>query len=132
MRPILLFVLVLGCSEAALTAEEPVWGKQQCAHCAMLVSEKAPAAQAVTLEGKRRFFDDLGCMVAWESREAPKVRARWVRGPGGTGWVEPGSTRFASGRPTPMDFGFVADTQGTATFEDVRSAVLSKIERGSR
>ena len=72
---------------------------------------------------------DLGCMVAWEDRENPKVTARWVRGPGGTGWVDPATTRFASGRTTPMDFGFLADSQGTATFDEVRAAVRQKSQR---
>lgn len=125
----LLSMLVLGCAEGALKAEEPIWGKQQCAHCAMLVSEKPPSAQALTAEGKRRFFDDLGCLVAWEDREHPKVTARWVRDPSGTGWVDPVATHFSPGHPTPMDFGFLPDAQGAASFEQVRAAVREKAQR---
>lgn len=117
-------MLLLGCTEANLEAVEPVWGKQQCSHCAMLVSEKAPAAQAVTTEGKRRFFDDIGCMVAWEQREHPRVRARWVRA--GESWIDPTATRFSAGQSTPMDFGFLADSKGAVTFEEVQQSVRAK------
>ena len=121
-------LLWLGCDEGALKPEEPVWGKQQCAHCAMLVSQKPTAAQALTAQGKRLFFDDIGCLVAWEDREAPKVTARWVRAPSGTGWVDPTSAHFSAGHPTPMDFGFLPDAQGTVSFDALRAAVKVKAQ----
>jgi nitrous oxide reductase accessory protein NosL len=129
IRFFLAVVLLAGCTEASLKPEDPVWGKQQCAHCAMLVSEKPPAAQVVTSDGKRRFFDDVGCMVAWEDRESPKVSARWVRDPSGTGWVDPATTHFSAGHPTPMDFGFLPDAAGVITFELLRTAVREKARR---
>lgn len=131
MKRALLFMLVLGCSETRLEAVEPIWGKQQCAHCAMLVSEKPPSAQAVTSDHKRRFFDDLGCLIAWELREKPQVTARWVRNPDGA-WVDPSATRFASGATTPMDFGFLPDPKGDADFDQVRAAVQEKVSRGRK
>jgi hypothetical protein len=91
----------------------------------MLVSEKAPSAQALLQNGQRRFFDDVGCLVAWEAREQPQLAAHWVRGPGGEGWVAPEATRFQAGVPTPMDYGFVAATDGV-TFDEVRAAVARK------
>lgn len=126
MKRWLLFLAVLGCSERVLKPEEPIWGKQQCSHCAMLVSERPPSAQAVTAEGKRYFFDDIGCMVAWEDRVAPRVAARWVRAPVGNAWADPATSRFSGGRPTPMDFGFLPDAQGTVTFDQLRDAVREK------
>jgi len=119
-------LLVVGCAERAPGPEEPIWGKQQCAHCAMLVSEKAPAAQLLGTDGKRRFFDDLGCMVAWEDREQRQVKARWVRAPSGDGWVDPAATKFSGGKVTPMDFGFLPDAQGTLSFDQVRAVVREK------
>ena len=125
MRAALLIVLAMSCSDAPLAAVEPVWGKQQCSHCAMLVSEKPPAAQAVTSDSKRRFFDDVGCMIAWELREHPVVTARWVRADGK--WVDPAAARFSAGHSTPMDFGFLADSAGALGFAEVRAAVQEKI-----
>lgn len=119
--------MVLGCSESVLKPEEPIWGKQQCAHCAMLVSDRPPAAQLVTADGKRHFFDDVGCMVAWEDHEGPRVAARWVHAPGGKGWTDPAATRFSAGRSTPMDFGFLPDARGTVTFDQLGDAVRGKI-----
>ena len=127
MRATLLLIVMMSCSEARLEAEEPVWGKQQCSHCAMLVSEKASAAQLVTIDSKRRFFDDVGCLAAWELREKPAVSARWVRA--GGKWVDPASAHFSGGHATPMDFGFLADPAGTLTFDQVRSAVQDKVKQ---
>ena len=126
MRAALVLLMLAGCTERVPGPEEPIWGKQQCAHCAMLVSEKAPAAQLLTAEGKRRFFDDLGCMVAFEEREHPKVAARWVRTPADDGWVDPATVKFSGGKVTPMDFGFLSQAQGPLTFEEVRTAVNNK------
>lgn len=124
---VLMLVVLVGCAEQVVGPEEPVWGKQACAHCAMLVSEKAAAAQALTSEGKRKFFDDPGCMVAWEEREHPQLKGQWVKGPGGEGWVEAKTARFSGGHPTPMDFGFLAASEGV-TYEQVRQAVKAKAE----
>ncbi len=121
-------VMILSCTENGPKPEDPVWGKQQCAHCSMLVSEKEPSAQLLSEGRKRYFFDDLGCLVAWEDREHPQVLARWVRGPQGVGWVDPMSTLFSSGHATPMDFGFWADTQGI-DFEHMRQTVREKAKR---
>ncbi len=131
MRPwafALAVVLGLGCESGPPKPEEPVWGKQQCAHCSMLVSEKPPAAQALRDDNARKYFDDVGCLVAWEDREAPKLKAKWVRGPGGEGWVPAETARYSSGHVTPMDFGFLADTTG-ATWDEVRAAVQAKSRR---
>jgi hypothetical protein len=121
-------LLLLACDSGPLQPVEPVWGKQPCAHCAMLVSERASAAQAVLQTGERKFFDDVGCLVAWEAREQPKVKARWVRGPQAQGWVDPSTAKFSSGNPTPMDFGFVAANDGVS-WDEVRQAVRAKARR---
>ena len=128
MRAAILMLVLVGCTESAPRAEDPVWGKQACAHCAMLVSEKPPAAQLITSDGKRKFFDDLGCMVAFEEREHPQVTARWVRDPSGEGWTEPATIHFSGGHKTPMDFGFLPDVQGIVTFDELRGVVLQKRE----
>lgn len=129
MKRALLFLAVMSCAERPLEAVDPVWGKQQCAHCAMLVSAKPPAAQAITADGKRKHFDDLGCMVAWEDRESPKVAARWVRSPEGAGWLDPAAAHFVGGQATPMDSGFLPDPAGPFSFSDVRAAVRERARR---
>ncbi len=102
---------------------DPVWGKEPCAHCAMLVSDRRYAAQAVD-DGDHFYFDDIGCMVLWLEGRA---RARsWVRGDGGTTWVDAGRARYGSGAATPMDFGFEPQADGAVAWDELRSAVLRK------
>jgi nitrous oxide reductase accessory protein NosL len=120
-----LLVAFTACESGPPKPEEPIWGKQQCAHCSMLVSEKPPAAQALREDGARKFFDDVGCLVAWEDRVKPQLKARWVRGPGGEGWVAAEEAKYSGGHVTPMDFGFLADSAGVS-YDEVRAAVREK------
>ena len=113
MAPRLLLLALLlggGCRGAAARAEDPVWGKQPCAHCAMLVDEPRFAAQALTRDGGRLYFDDVGCLAAW-LREHPGAAAQaWVDRDGG--WVPAAAARFADGARTPMGYGFAAAGDG--------------------
>ncbi len=105
--------------------EEPVWGKQPCAHCAMLVSDKRYAAQA-TMDGERRFFDDIGCMVLWaDERRAPPHPA-WVRDAEQGTWVDARGARYAEGAKTPMDFGFEARAAGGLAWDEMRARVIQR------
>ena len=56
--------LVSSCSRAD-DVVEPVWGKQPCAHCAMVLSDRRFGAQLLTVTGDRAYFDDVGCMVLY-------------------------------------------------------------------
>jgi nitrous oxide reductase accessory protein NosL len=104
---------------------DPVWGKQACAHCAMIVGDKRYAAQ-VLAEGDRFFFDDIGCMVLWtEAQKAKPVRA-WVRDPQATAWVDATSARYASGAHTPMDFGFETRGEGGVGWSEMRQQVIAR------
>lgn len=107
---------------------DPVWGKEPCAHCAMLVGDRRAAAQ-IGGGGERRFFDDVGCMVLWLERRAERPARVWVHEEGAR-WVDAASARYQGGARTPMDFGFVAAKAGVG-WEDVRAAVLAK-ERSGR
>ena len=121
-------VALFSCEESSPKPEDPIWGKQACAHCSMLVSEKPPAAQVLPVKGTRKFFDDVGCMVAWEDREAPQLKARWVRNPVGDGWVDATTAHYLGGQITPMDFGFLPAEEGIS-FEEMKTAVRAKAAR---
>lgn len=97
--------LLLACGTAA-TPEDPVWGKEPCAHCAMLVGGKATSAQAIDAKGDRRFFDDIGCLVSWTGQQKAAPTSTWVFGP--HGWQDAHSAHYTGGAATPMDFGYVA------------------------
>lgn len=116
------WLLLLAACTSELGPVEPIWGKQQCGHCAMLVSERAPSAQLVRADGARLFFDDVGCMVAWVDREKAVPKAQWVRV--GEGWAPAESARFERTH-TPMDYGFVGAKDGV-DWQTVQKEVRAK------
>jgi copper chaperone NosL len=126
-------VLAMTCAIACKASDapaEPVWGKEPCASCKMLVSDKRYAAQAIDASGEHRFFDDIGCMVVWMDGHRGAVRA-WVREPATGSWLDPRTARYMQGARTPMDFGFEARADGEVSFDAVRVAVLER-KRSSR
>lgn len=123
----LAFFIVVACEDAS-RAIDPVWGKQACAHCAMLLSEPRFAAELTTIDGDRLFFDDVGCMAAYVGDHEVALRAMWVRTSNGA-WVDAKSARFKTGSATPMDYGFEASLDGAATWDDITRADTA---RGAR
>ncbi len=122
MKKTALVVLMLAACAKGLEPAEPVWGKEPCAHCMMLVSEKAPSAQLQLESGARKFFDDVGCMVLYVDQEKVTPKASWVRV--GDGWKRAEEARYQRER-TPMDFGFVGATDGVS-FDEMKAAVRAK------
>ena len=131
MKRLLLLLLVIlnaACGPSEPVANEPVWGKQPCEHCAMLLSEKEHGAQVLTLDDDRLYFDDLGCLVAWLDAHPNATRAQWVRASDAQTWVPLAKAGFAPAKHTPMDFGFVATAKpGTVTWQQVTEAVRAKL-----
>jgi copper chaperone NosL len=105
---------------------DPVWGKEPCAHCKMLVSDKRFAAQLVTAEGDRHHFDDVGCMVLWMGEHKAAPKRFWARDAQTGQWLDARSARYASGARTPMDYGFEARAEGGVAWDEVRAAVAKK------
>lgn len=116
--------------------KDPVWGKEPCAHCRMLVGDRRVAAQ-VFHDGERRYFDDPGCMILWLEENhltLGKADVRgWVRdADGGDRWLDARTARYRGGATTPMDFGFDAHANdppgatGMLAFEQVRASVIAK------
>ncbi len=97
MKPwLLLLVGFVACSSAP-RPEDPVWNKQPCDHCKMLLSDPRYAASLIDERGLRLFFDDIGCMAAYEG-EHPRFKAHWVRDEQSGAWLEPTSAFFRAGR----------------------------------
>ncbi len=105
---------------------DPVWGKQPCEHCKMLVDDRRSAAQVVLPNGDRLYFDDVGCMVAWLDEHRQESRA-WVRLPAGDGWLDARGARYAADAKTPMDFGYVPSSAGELDYLTVHQRVLARI-----
>lgn len=124
-RALLAGLLALAACSRADGPVDPVWGKEPCAHCRMLVGDKAHAAQA-SHDGERRYFDDLGCMVLWlEDRRFAGARA-WARDAEDGRWVDARTARYSDGARTPMDFGLAAKKSGPLGWDEARARVMAK------
>ena len=97
--------LFAACSESYDRPLDPVWGKQPCAHCAMLVTEARYSAQLTTQDPERIWFDDIGCLIAYIADRKPKVAHLWVHDAVTPRWLDATATRYQDGAKTPMDFG---------------------------
>ena len=122
-----MIVAVVAC-ENVNEPDEPVWGKQPCAHCAMLISEKRHAAQIVH-DGERKYFDDIGCMIGWIHERKAEPQKAWVRDTMTDRWIVATSARYVSGAHTPMDSGFEATMNKGISYEEMRAAVLAQKQR---
>ncbi len=125
MRAELLAVVLLVAScEDTTRPVEPVWGKQACSHCAMLLSDKSFAAQLTTESGDRFFFDDPGCMASFVHDRSPHVRVMWVHD--AHGWIVANDARFTTDAASPMDYGFAASPDGTADWHAIERAASKR------
>jgi copper chaperone NosL len=133
MRWISMLVVLFsfGCEPPLDQPVEPVWGKQACDHCMMLVSERRTAAQVVLVGGQRKFFDDPGCLVEWLSVTGHVPMGTWVRAVDDKGWIDAYATHFAGGHRTPMDFGYLSSARGIS-FEELQTVVREQRRQRSR
>lgn len=115
--------------KASDAPEEPAWGKQPCGHCAMLVEDRRSAAEVIAASGERKFFDDVGCMVAWIDESKTQPRKSWVRSPSGDGWIDAKSARYVKVDHTPMDYGFVPGNGGVS-WDEMANAVRTRVADG--
>jgi copper chaperone NosL len=133
MKPLVLSLLALAalaCQDAS-SPVDPVWGKQACASCSMLVSDRRYAAQLVTDDGTRVFFDDPGCMATWIAEGRAHAQRMWVYGAAGT-WIDARAARFVRDQPSPMGFGFAPDAAGSAEWADVESSVALRTKNAKK
>lgn len=119
---LVLAALAVACEDASRPVE-PVWGKQACAHCAMLLSEPRFGAELTTEAGERYFFDDPGCMAAFVHDRSPHVRAMWVHQ--GATWIDAKTAHYERAA-SPMDYGFAPSQTGTSTWADVVAAATKR------
>lgn len=118
----------LGCAVAGPT--DPVWGKQTCGHCRMLVSDPSYAGQVLTNRDERVFFDDVGCMVEYVEEHPGVARELWARENGA--WVDARKARYRTGAATPMDYGFVPAEGATVDYASMRGAIVARKAEAGR
>jgi copper chaperone NosL len=115
---VMLLAAAASCSNPDRAADA-VWGKQPCEHCKMVLSEPRHAAQMITRDGTRLFFDDLGCMIEYERARAETPKRVWVRNEQGA-WIDASTARYEHGARTPMDYGFASSDHGRLSLADVK------------
>jgi copper chaperone NosL len=118
----------VGCEDTS-APKDPVWNKQPCDHCHMLLSEPRFAAQLTDATGQRAYFDDVGCMIEYVGKQAQPPKHLWVRQ--AESWTSVEDARFAADAKTPMGFGFEARADGTLDYAAVRTAVTTKGKPGA-
>lgn len=118
---LLLFTLLFtsACLKQELKPQEPIWGKQTCATCRMILSEKRYAVQRVLSSGEILYYDDLNCALNHD--HLTKGGTLYVRPYGGDNWVEAEKAMYSGGLMTPMNSGFGAQKiGGTINFTEIK------------
>lgn len=114
-----LMLLLTACQEGAVTAEDPIWEKESCSRCRMVLSEKRYAVQRILHTGEVHFYDDMGCAMRHD--HTPGDGKLFVRPHGGEEWVSAEEAMYLSGLMTPMNSGFGAVKDGgKMTFAEVQ------------
>ena len=116
--------LALAACEDGSKPADPVWGKQACGDCGMVVSDPRLAAELTTPDGARVFFDDPGCMASYVRSRHLEPSHMWVRSSAET-WID-AHARFARGATSPMDYGFVPNENGDASWSDIEAAAITR------
>ncbi len=135
-------LLLVGCSENP----QPInYGSDQCAHCKMVITEQAFAAELITDKGKAYKYDAIECLAAY-LQEHPEHQnpsaTRWVHDfANPEQWIKAESALFVQSKEiqSPMGLSLLAFNQEEAlnehleeypgkqiTWSDINSQVKDK------
>jgi copper chaperone NosL len=126
-----LVALGVACQSASDRPSDPVWGKQACASCAMLIGDPHFAAEWITPAGDHLYFDDVGCMASFLARRTVDAGQAWVRDASG-GWQDARGSRFSRGAKTPMDYGFELSSTGALSWSELETAVQRRLAESNQ
>lgn len=111
---LLMLFLATACLEPAeLKPQDPIWGREGCARCRMVLSEKRYAVQRILSSGEIHFYDDLNC--ALQHKHDDDKGTLYVHPHGADKWVRAEEVRYQSGQRTPMNSGYGAVMEGGDT-----------------
>lgn len=113
-----LFILLTACVEGEVKPSDPLWEREGCARCRMVISEKRFAVQRIFPNGEVHFYDDIVCaMKHGHDHNEGKL---YVRPHDGNDWVPAEKATFESGLRTPMNSGFGAvKSDGPVSFQEI-------------
>jgi hypothetical protein len=126
MKRVFAGILLAAACESSDLPVDPVWSKQACSSCGMIVGDRHTAAEVLTKSDERIFFDDPGCMLAWLSSHPNQEKHAWVKDAQGTSWLDAHTAKWNSGAATPMDYGWTASANDGQSFDEMRAAVLAR------
>lgn len=113
-----LLMIFSACVEGEAKPQDPLWERDSCAHCRMVLSEKRYAVQRILPNGQIHHYDDIVC--AMKHGHAPDEGKLYVRPDGGDEWVDAEKATYESGLRTPMNSGFGAvKSGGPVSFQDI-------------
>ena len=110
---ILLVLLTLSCQENPPEPQEPIWERESCANCRMVLSEKRYAVQRILSSGDTHFYDDVNCAI--KHNHFHEEGRLYVRPYGDEKWVPAEEVKYQSGLRTPMNSGYGAMKNGGDT-----------------
>lgn len=108
---VLVFCSVSCGKKVDTAAADPVWDRQICDQCKMILSNRNFAAQVINLDtGKRLYFDDIGCALRYLATEkmtpfSEKIILYATNANTGK-WVDLKNGRIIKGYVTPMSSSF--------------------------
>lgn len=117
---LLLFTMLLStaCLQEEIKPQEPIWGKEACSRCRMVLSEKRFAVQRLFPSGEVHFYDDIIC--ALKHNHALDEGTLYVRPDQGNEWIPAKEAMYLSGLMTPMNSGYGAVKEGgTVKFDEI-------------
>lgn len=107
-----LVMLLAACQSADVFEEPPeiLYGQDICAECSMIINDPRFAAAYVTTEGQIRLFDDIGDMLAHDTRIQEEVQVYWVHDFNSEKWTRATEATFVLNNEllSPMSWGVAA------------------------
>lgn len=97
------------------------YGEDICIECGMIIDDPRFAAAYVTTNEEVRLFDDIGDMLAYDTKEQENVHAFWVHDFVSEEWMHAAEASFVLQQDviTPMSWGVIA-FKSAAAAEDFR------------
>ena len=120
---LLLLISLLAACGGGQNLEEPPdirYGEDVCEECSMIINEPRHAASYVLTDGTVRRFDDIGEMLAYDSKHHEAVHVYWVHDFNTEEWIIADKSFFIlnNAAKTPMGWGLLAfaDEAGAAAY----------------
>lgn len=120
----------------SLDAYEVHWDRDTCKRCIMVISDRKNSVQIINPKnGKKYFFDDIGCMFLWIKEENIKWENNatiWINDISSGKWINAKKAYYDTMNITPMAYGFGAHKEKSTIpkgleiidFNEVKKRVL--------